>query len=207
MVSEFKNEMNITSIRSDDKRIYNQLNKPKKKDMLEMNFTAKAPNQVRTSDITYFKYQNQTYYICVIVDLYSRMALACKISKKQSTQLITSAFKTAYEKRKPTDALIFHSDRGSQYTSYAFQKLLKTYLVTQSFSPSGKPCHNAVMESFFSSMKKEEMYRTDYHSESELKERIQKYIEFYNTERPHSTLNYKTPKIYEQMYYDLTSRR
>lgn len=76
MVSEFKNEMNITSIRSDDKRIYNQLNKPKKKDMLEMNFTAKAPNQVWTSDITYFKYQNQTYYICVIVDLYSRMALA-----------------------------------------------------------------------------------------------------------------------------------
>lgn len=73
MVSELMNEMNIASIRSDSKRIYKQLNKPQKKDMLGMNFFAKAPNQIWTSDITYFKYQNQNYYICVIVDLYSRM--------------------------------------------------------------------------------------------------------------------------------------
>lgn len=82
MVSELMNEMNIISIRSDSKRIYKQLNKPQKKDMLGMNFAAKAPNQIWTSDITYFKYQNQSYYICVIVDLYSRMAIAYKISKK-----------------------------------------------------------------------------------------------------------------------------
>ena len=175
--------------------------------MLGMNFFAKAPNQIWTSDITYFKYQNQNYYICVIVDLYSRMAIACKISKKQSIQLITATFKTAYEKRKPTGDLIFHSDRGSQYTSYTFQKLLKTYCVNQSFSPSGRPYHNAVMESFFSSMKKEELYRTEYHSESELKKRIQKYIEFYNTERPHSTLHYKSPNSYEQLYYELSNRK
>lgn len=207
MVSELMNEMNIASIRSDSKRIYKQLNKPQKKDMLGMNFFAKAPNQIWTSDITYFKYQNQNYYICVIVDLYSRMAIACKISKKQSIQLITATFKTAYEKRKPTGDLIFHSDRGSQYTSYTFQKLLKTYCVNQSFSPSGRPYHNAVMESFFSSMKKEELYRTEYHSESELKKRIQKYIEFYNTERPHSTLHYKSPNSYEQLYYELSNRK
>lgn len=99
MVSELMSEMNISSIRTDLKRIHKQLNKPKKKDMLEMNFTAKKPNQIWTSDITYFKFQNKTYYICAIVDLYSRMAVACTISKKQSTQLITSAFKAAYEKR------------------------------------------------------------------------------------------------------------
>lgn len=121
MVSELMNEMNISSIRSDSKRIYKQLNKQRKKDMLGMNFSAKKPNQVWTSDITYFKCQNKTYYICVIVDLYSRMAVACKISRKQSTQLVSSAFKEAYNKRNPDVGLIFHSDRGCQYTSYTFQ--------------------------------------------------------------------------------------
>lgn len=103
--------------------------------------------------------------------------------------------------------LIFHSDRGSQYTSYTFQSLLKTYGVKQSFSPSGKPCHNAVMESFFASMKKEELYRTNYHSETEFKERVQKYIMFYNTEHPHSTLGYKAPNSYEKMFYELSNRK
>ena len=109
MVSELMNEMNISSIRSDSKRIYKQLNKQRKKDMLGMNFSAKKPNQIWTSDITYFKCQNKTYYICVIVDLYSRMAVACKISRKQSTQLISSTFKVAYKKRNPNVGLIFHS--------------------------------------------------------------------------------------------------
>lgn len=207
MVSELMNEMNISSIRSNSKRIYNQLNKQKKKDMLRMNFSAKKPNQIWTSDITYFRFQNKAYYICVIVDLYSRKAVACKISKRQSTQLITSTFKEAYESRNPTAGLIFHSDRGCQYTSYAFQKLLQSYHVEQSFSPSGRPCHNAVMESFFSSMKKEELYRTNYHSEAELKERIYNYITFYNSKRPHSTLYYKTPNSYEKTFYELSNRK
>ena len=175
--------------------------------MLGMNFSAKKPNQIWTSDITYFKVQNKIYYICVIIDLYSRKAVACKISRKQSTQLISAVFKEAYENRCPSEGLIFHSDRGCQYTSYTFQKLLKTYQVEQSFSPSGRPCHNAVMESFFSSMKKEELYRTHYHSESEFKERVNKYIKFYNTERPHSTLGYKTPDSYEKQFYELSNRK
>ena len=207
MVSELMNEMHISSIRSKSKKIHNQINKPKRKDMLERNFSVKIPNEVWVSDMTYFKYNNQAYYICVILDLYSRMAIACKISKKQSTQLMTSTFREAYNKRNPSDGLIFHSDRGSQYTSYSFQKLLKDCNVMQSFSPSGKPYHNAVMESFFSSMKKEELYRTNYHSETEFKERVQKYIVFYNTERPHSTLNYKTPTAYEYQYYEQRKRR
>ena len=207
MVSELMNEMNISSIRSDSKRIYKQLNKSKKKDMLGLDFTAKRPNEIWVSDITYFNFQNTTYYICVIVDLYSRMAIACTISKKQSTQLITSTFKDAYKKRNPGEGLIFHSDRGSQYASYAFQNLLRNYGFKQSFSPSGRPCHNAVMKSFFSTMKKEELYRANYHSEAEFKERIQKYIMFYNTERPHSTLGYKTPNSYEKAFYELSGRK
>ena len=77
------------------------------------------------------------------------------------------------------------------------QKQLNGLGITQSFSPSGSPHHNAVMESFFSSMKKKELYRRNYHSVEEFKRCVFEYIEFYNNERPHSTLRYKTPSAYE----------
>jgi putative transposase len=101
--------------------------------------------------------------------------------------------------------LIFHSDRGVQYTSHAFQNLIKSCDVKQSFSPSGRPHHNAVMESFFATMKKEELYRTNYHSLSEFKERVERYIDFYNNERPHVTLDYKAPNTHERLFYDKQS--
>ncbi|WP_110462391.1 DDE-type integrase/transposase/recombinase [Ruminiclostridium sufflavum] len=87
-------------------------------------------------------------------EICTRKVIAYKISQKHSTQLITSTFKLVYAERKPENGLIFHSYRGTQYTSHAFQKLLKTCRIKQSFSPSGRPHHNAVMESFFSSMKR-----------------------------------------------------
>ena len=167
-----------------------------------MQFSVSTPNHVWVSDTTCFNLNNQHYYICVIIDLFSRKVVAYSISPKHSTQLITGAFKAAFENRKPGDGLIFHSDRGSQYTSYTLEKLLKTCKVEHSFSPTGRPCHNAVMESFFSSMKKEELYRASYHSAGELKKRVGKYIEFYNVERPHATLDYKTPNTYERLFYE-----
>ncbi|HWR23199.1 MAG TPA: integrase core domain-containing protein, partial [Feifaniaceae bacterium] len=93
-----------------------------------------------------------------------------------------------------------------QYTSHAFQKLLKASHIKQSFSPSGRPRNNAVMEAFFSGMKKEELFRTNYHSIAEFKERISKYVDFYNIARPHSTLAYKTPNSYEALFYDKQKR-
>ena len=92
--------------------------------------------------------------------------------------------------------LIFHSDRGTQYTSFSFQKMLKSFDIDQSFSPTGKPRHNAVMESFFSSLKQEELYRRRFHSVSEFKNSVNNYINFYNNERTHSALNYKSPNTY-----------
>jgi putative transposase len=202
MVSELMQEMNLYSIRTGAKKNHTRFNYEKKKDSLKMNFTVHAPNQVWVSDVTFFKLDDKFQYICVIIDLYSRRVIAYKISQKHSTQLITSTFKLAYAERKPEEGLIFHSDRGLQYTSHAFQKLLKTFHIKQSFSPSVRPHHNAVMESFFSSMKKEELYRTNYHSIGEFRQRIKKYIEFYNIERPHATLFYKTPNTYERLFYD-----
>ena len=202
MVAELMNEMNLVSIRTDAKKTYNRLNPKKKKDELKLNFNAKSPNVVWVSDTTYFRLDGKTYYICAILDLFSRKVVAHKTSIKHSAQLINGTFKLAYAKRKPDAGLIFHSDRGAQYTSHSFQKLLKTCNVTQSFSPSGSPYHNAVMESFFSSVKQEELYRANYHSVIEFKERLSRYMDFYNNERPHTTLRFKTPNAYEIMFYE-----
>ena len=202
MVSELMQEMNLTSIRTEAKRLYMRFHAQKKTDRLKMQFSASAPNQIWVSDVTYFAYNKKMYYICATLDLYSRKVISYKISQKHSSQLITSTFRAAYEERRPADGLIFHSDRGTQYTAFAFQKLLKALHVEQSFSPSGKPCHNAVMESFFASLKREELYRRNYHSVEEFKECVRKYIDFYNMERPHSTLGYKAPNTYEALYDD-----
>ena len=201
MVSELLHEMNLTSIRLGAKKNYFQICQEKRKDELKMNFTVAAPNLAWVSDVTYFKIKGQFMYVCVILDLYSRKAIAYKISEKHSTQLITRTFKAAYSNRKPNENLIFHSDRGSQYTAYAFQELLKKCNVKQSFSPAGKPRYNAVVESFFSNLKREELYRTNYRSIDEFKENVKTYINSYNTERPHTSLQYKTPDAYEDFYY------
>lgn len=202
MVAELMDEMNIHSIRNCAKKDYLRFNTDKKKDALKMNFSVDAPNQVWVSDVTFFKLNGKFQLICAIIDLYSRKVIAHKISKKHSAQLITSKFKIVYDERNPKLELIFHSDRGTQYTSNSFQALLKECKVEQSFSPSGRPHHNAVMESFFASMKKEELYRTNYHSGAEFKRRIQDYINFHNNERPHATLAYKTPSTHEAAFYE-----
>lgn len=111
------------------------------------------------------------YYVCVILDIFSRMAIAHKCSRKNSVQLITATFKTAVEQCKPKAGLIFHSDRGAQYTSHRFRQLLRDHAAKQSFSNSGKPHDNAVAE--------EELYRRDYPSEAAFKKGVDSYIEFY----------------------------
>ena len=143
MVSELMKEMELTSIRTGAKKIYFQKeHQSKKKDLLSMNFSVKAPNQVWVSDITMFHLHEKTYYICVILDLYSRKAISYKVAERQSTQLVTSVFKAAYAERAVGENMIFHSDRGCQYTSNRFQSLLKSLNVEQSFSP--KPVHNTM---------------------------------------------------------------
>ena len=151
MVSELMQEMNLHSIRNDAKKNYLRFTREKKRDALKAQFSVQSPNQVWVSDVTYFKLKGKTQYICTIIDLYARKVIAHKISQRHSAQLITATFRLAYSQRKPQGKLIFHSDRGSQYTSHALMNLLKSCKVEQSFSPTGKPCHNAVMESFHAS--------------------------------------------------------
>ena len=147
-ISQLMREMGLSSVRSTAKKEYLKLRETeRKKNILQQQFTADQPNQRWVSDVTCFKLRDHYFYICVIIDLFSRKVIAHKISKKNSTQLLTATFKMAHEERHPPSGLIFHSDRGAQYTSHRFQQLLHKYNTKQSFSQPGKPHDNAVAES------------------------------------------------------------
>lgn len=108
------------------------------------------------------------------------------------------AFQQFTIKQKP--GLIFHTDQGANYRSRSFSDYLNLRAVTQSFSKPGIPYDNSVMETFFASMKQEELYRYNYRSEREFRAAVDRYIDFYNTKRPHKTLHYKTPAQKEENY-------
>ena len=165
-------------------------------------FDVDKPNQVWVSDVTYFKLNNMKFYICVIMDLFARKVIAYRVGKNNSTQLVKVTFKDAYESRNAEGGLIFHTDQGSNYRARAFSTYLAERNVTQSFSKAGVPYDNSVMESFFASMKREELYRYKYRSEKEFRARVDEYIHFYNCKRPHKALKYKTPEQVEQKFLD-----
>ena len=193
-VSRLMSEMGLRSVRMTAKKEYLKLREPeRKKNLLQQQFIADQPNQRWVSDVSCFKLKDHYLYVCVIIDLFSRKVIAYKISKKNSTQLITATFKMAYEERNPPTGLIFHSNRGAQYTSHRFQQLLHEHKVQQSFSRPGEPYDNAVAESFFASLKKEELYRRNITSDRAFQASVASYIEFYNTKRPHRTLKNLTP--------------
>lgn len=208
MVLRLMRELGLRSLRSTAKKDYKTWAKlHTTKNILQQEFNVKEPNCAWVSDCTQFKLFNKTYHICAILDLYSRKVIAHRISQRASTQLVTSTFKLAIKDRQPISELVFHSDRGCQYTSNAFRNLLIQHNVNQSFSKAGNPYDNGVMESFFSSLKQEEIYRTSYSSEKDFKQKVGKYMDFYNFSRPHRANNYKTPDQVEQLYLEKKMNR
>lgn len=118
-------------------------------------------------------------------------------------KLVTDTFNKAFAARNYPDNLIFHSDRGSQYTSKIFRKLLDRYNVIQSFSAKGYPYDNAVAESFFKFLKLEELNRQTFYTKAQLKLSLFEYIEsFYNSKRPHSANGMLSPNQKEKLYFD-----
>lgn len=180
------------------KKLY-YMNLERKENLLKQQFTVTRPNEVWVNDVTYFKYNNTVFYICVMLDLFARKVISHRISLNNSTQLTKNTFITAYNERQPQD-LMFHSDQGCNYNSATFRMCLKDLNVKQSFSNPGNPFNNSVMESFFKSMKTEKLYRTDFRSEREFRIAVKEYIEFYNEKRPHSILSYRTPNKFEEDY-------
>lgn len=199
MVRTLMRDMGLVSIRQSAKKLYEDECR-KYKNHLNQEFDVSRPNEVWVSDVTYFKCGKSAYYICVIIDLFSRMAIAYKIGKNNSTQLVKGTFQIAYKTRQPDSNLTFHTDRGSNYRSKIMNDYIRSLNITQSFSRAHVPYDNSVMESFFSSMKREELYRTKYRSETDFRKSVDEYIIFYNTKRPHRKLQYKTPKQKEEEY-------
>lgn len=201
-VRKLMHDMGLFSIRQRAKFLYEKERRIANKNILRQQFNPSAPNQIWVSDVTCFYFNEKNYYICTILDLFSRKVIGYKIGIKNSTQLTKSTFKCAYLNRMPGNELLFHTDNGSHYRSYAFCRYLKSLGVQQSFSRPHIPYDNSVMETFFSSMKREELYRTKYRSERELKKAIDDYILFYNEKRPHARNSYKTPTEVEKLYND-----
>ncbi len=204
-VASIMKENGWFSIRTQSKKIYKRLNQ-EKKNILNRNFYPTRPDEVWVSDVTYFPFNKTTYYICSVMDLYARKIISCKISTRNTKQLTSAAFREAYEIRKPKGNLLFHNDRGGNYRAKHFMLFLNRLGVAQSFSKEGTPYDNAVKESFFDNLKSEELYRTKYRSEKELRKGVFDYIKFYNSERPHATLKYKTPDQKENEYFECNNK-
>ena len=201
VVSRIMHQNGLFAIRTSSKTLYEQEIK-RKENILQQKFTVNRPNEVWVSDVTEFNVKCFIFYICVIIDLYARKVVGYKISRSNNTKLIMNTFREAYENRHPGNELIFHSDNGTNYCSRVFMRYLKTLNVKQSFSRPYVPYDNSVAEAFFKHLKAEELYRTRYRSEREFKESINRYMTFYNTERPHSVNRYRTPDKWENQYWE-----
>lgn len=201
-IRELMKEMNLCCQVQKPSRYDNNIyHRQFRKDRLKRNFTTEAPNIVWVSDTTYVMVNKTFYYICVIIDLFSRKVISYEVSTSNNTAQSKEAFKRAFQERDCPSNLIFHSDQGSQYVSYEFRQYLRKKKVKQSFSAPGSPHDNAVAESFFACMKKEELHRHAYFTAEELIQSVEEYIHFFNYERPHHRLKARTPEQVEIDYY------
>ena len=166
--------------------------------LLNRQFTVAQPNTAWVSDITYIGTNEGWAYLAVVIDLFSRMVVGWAVSKTIDDDLVCLALERAVVKRRPAAGLILHSDRGAQYTSGDYRALAKSYHMRQSMSRKGNCWDNAVAESFFRSLKVERIYGTKILSFSYTRQIIGDYIdEFFNNNRIHSFLAYKTPVQWE----------
>ena len=167
--------------------------------MLDRQFTADGPNQKWVADFTYIWTAEGWLYVAAVIDLFSRRVVGWSMSDAMTAQLVTDALVMAIWRRGRPDALLHHSDQGSQYTSEQFQRLMADNGVTCSMSRSGNVWDNAAMESFFSSLKTERIARKTYRTRNQARADVFDYIErFYNPTRRHSTLGYLSPMDFEK---------
>lgn len=165
---------------------------------LERKFTVNQPNKVWVADITYIWTQEGWLYLAVVIDLFSRKVVGWACSARIDSSLVCLALEMAVHKRNPKPGLLLHSDRGVQYTSEHYLKLVRKYGIVQSMSRKGNCWDNAVAESFFRSLKVEAIHNATLLTKSDAHSVIFNYIEyFYNIKRLHSFLLYKSPIQWE----------
>lgn len=162
--------------------------------LLDRNFTPSAPNRAWAADLTYVWTDEGWLYLAVVLDLFNREVVGWSIKPRMTADIVTDALTMAWFRRKPAPGLIHHSDRGSQYASQMFQDKLTEYGMVCSMSRKGNCWDNAPSESFFNSLKNERVHGTRYETRDEAIADLFAYIEaFYNRNRRHSTLGYKSP--------------
>lgn len=172
-------------------------NLPVSPNLLARNFTAERPDQVWTADLTYIWTGESWLYLAVVLDLYSRMIVGWSMGERMTRDLVINALRMACMSRRPQPGLLHHSDRGSQYCSAEYRKVLEEYQMISSMSRKGDCWDNAVTESFFGSLKKESVHGNNFKTRDEARKELFSYIElFYNHKRKHSSLGYRSPAAF-----------
>jgi putative transposase len=165
---------------------------------LGRDFTATAPNQVWMGDVTYIPTGTGWSYLAVLLDAFSRRVVGWAVGTQLTAALPLEALERAVQARQPPAGLLHHSDRGIQYACDAYQRALRTHSLEGSMSRRGDCWDNAVVESFFASLKVERLHERHFATVEHVRHEVEDYIErFYNRERRHSTLGYVSPVIYE----------
>lgn len=168
--------------------------------VLKQDFSASAPNQKWVSDITYLPTDEGWLYLATVIDLYSRQVIGWAMDKRMHARLVCDALEMALWRRKRPAGVIVHSDRGSQYCSGAYQRLIARYELRCSMSRRADCYDNSCAETFFHTLKVELTHGVRYASREQLRAEVLEYIEtYYNTIRRHSTIGYISPAAFEQL--------
>jgi transposase InsO family protein len=166
--------------------------------LLQRDFGAKAPDRKWVADITYVPTGQGWFYLAAVLDCFSRKIVGWAMDDQMPTDLVSDALKMALHQRRPAGNLIHHSDRGVQYASEDYQQLLARHGITVSMSGRGNCYDNAMMESFWATLKTELIHQQKYTTHEQSRQSIFKYIEvFYNRKRLHSSLGYVSPESFE----------
>jgi transposase InsO family protein len=175
---------------------------PVAENVLKQEFKAERPNEVWVTDITYIPTGEGWVYLAGHKDLCTGEIVGYAMSERITKNLVSESLFRAVSKKKPPAGLIHHSDRGSQYCSEEYRRLIDHYMMKASMSRKGNCYDNAPMESFFGTLKQELVYHRKYISRKEAMEDITEYIEvFYNRQRRQARLGYLSPLSYERKYY------
>ena len=167
--------------------------------VLDRSFTPAGPNRSWVSDLTYIRTRAGWLYLAAVLDLYSRKIVGWAMGEQMTAQLVCDALEMAIASRRPSGALIVHSDQGVQYVSDQHMQLVKSNGFTASMSRRGNCWDNAVMERFFLNLKMERTWQRDYANHAEARLDVADYIvRFYNSVRLHSTLGYRSPNEHER---------
>ena len=166
--------------------------------LLNQNFNPVALNQVWAGDVTYLRTGEGWMYLAIVMDLYSRRIVGWYVDKRMTTDLVSKALIKAYNLRQPPKGLVFHSDRGSQYTSKRYRNLLASYEMRASMGDVGACWDNAVVERFFGSLKHDWLLKVPQPTRKQMKNDVTAYMRYYNLERLHTANGDLSPMEYEQ---------